>query len=284
MPRTFAEMFEKQLGYQYLLDEGRELGEQEKVERIGRLALLQHGETHEQMDELGYRIHKRYKRPEWDNAMHEWIDQFKFLLAQVCYLGIDPEEIAEAFFAKSEIVERRLIEERSADSDIPIAVFDIDGVLCEFSPFTNEEEAVLGGVFRLQEPIREAVSFLDTVRGWGIRVVLVTARKNERWQRITVDTEQWLAKYDVGFDELIFAGNKANAMDGRNVVFAVEDNYKHALGFAEDGIKTFLVKSGDSYLGEMPVSGVGAHADIVICETPGDMIQNVARYVRELGL
>ncbi len=68
MPRTFAEMFEKQLGYQYLLDEGRELGEQEKVERIGRLALLQHGETHEQMDELGYRIHKRYKRPEWDNA------------------------------------------------------------------------------------------------------------------------------------------------------------------------------------------------------------------------
>lgn len=280
MPRTFAEMFGKQLEFQYQLDNGRELGEQEKIERIGRLALLQHGETHEQMDELGYRIHKRGKRPDWDNAMQEWVDQFKFLLAQACYFGIDPEVIAEAFFAKSDIVERRLTEERSADSDLPIAVFDIDGVLCEFSPFTNEEDAVLNGVFRHQEPVQVVINFLDTVRSWGLRVVLVTARKNDRWQRITADTEQWLAQHKVGFDELIFAGNKANAMDGRNVVFAVEDNYKHALGFAEDGIQTFLVKSGDSYL----PGGESDHPNIELCETSMDMIRGVSGVVRELGL
>lgn len=248
MTSGLARYLEEQRAFQQQLERfnPQEPGERGQVERIQRLALSVHGELDELLHELGYKLHYRRPRPDWDNAREEWVDCLKYLLQIAERAGWTAVELDETFWAKSAVVRERLDRQMRELTERPVAVFDLDGVLCEATLWDDEEteeERCRRGVFRDQVPVPFMLGFLPVVQSWGMEVILVTSRKAHRWKRIVADTELWLREHRVAFDDLVFTVDKTDAVVGRNVVFAVEDSTKHALDYAMQGIRTFGVLS-----------------------------------------
>lgn len=262
--RTFADMLAAQEAFQTLIGD-MNLQERQRVERIGQMVLLGHAEASDMMALLGYKTHQTFKHPEWDNALHEWVDQFKYVLAQAAVAGFTADDIIAAFDAKSVAVEERW---RRAQSDLesqPVAVFDIDGVLCRYDDLTYDE--IAAGAFARAVPHHEMIQMTWQAATMGYKVVLVTSRKDYRWRRIVTDTELWLKMHNVHYDRLIFAYDKAQAVWGLNVEFAVEDSDKHAIAYANARIPTCLIVGvGDwvrAFNGITAVRGVEAAAEWV---------------------
>lgn len=221
-----------------------ELSEQERVRRVGQLQLLSLGQATHMMEELGYQTHLPFHNPNWDNALHEWVDQFKYLLAQAVVAGWEAEDIERVFLHKTLIVQDRYARQLEAVASRPVVVFDLDGVIAHYSHEMTDEEMANGALLHASV-ISSTVELLHELRDREIAVVIITSRKIHQWRRIELDTERWLTNYEVPYDQLIFAYDKHSAVAELNVLFAVEDSQKHALDFANAGVPTFFVQSTD---------------------------------------
>ena len=235
----FSTMYNEQVGFQ------REMGdhlltEPERVKRVEHMLMMAHSESADLLDALGYKTHKGFQRPDWDTARLEWIDSFKYLLAAAAIAGWDAGDLVHGFWDKSHVVRERFLRGQQELAQQPVVVFDIDGVLCAYEELTDQQEA--DGAYRNSKPNLLLCGFTRTVQGWGVKVVLVTSRKSYRHQRIAIDTELWLRENNVGCDRLLFSYDKAAAIEGLNVLCAVEDSPKHANAYAELGLPVFLVE------------------------------------------
>lgn len=269
---TLEDMYVLQREFQELVGDV-DLPESRRVDRIARLALLQQGQTTDMMKALGHETHRPFVKPLWDNALIEWVDQLKYLLAEACVAGWTPQEIGLAFAQKSALVQERFIAERDVDRSLPVAVFDLDGVICHYERLMEPEEFARG-VLAHSAPIHNSIGFLTTVRSWGMRVVIVTSRKVYRYRRMELETTEWLRRNHVPYDQLVFAYDKSEAVAGLNVQFVVEDSAKHALDYADAGHHVFLVRSND------PDSGLVEHELIEAVGDVGHMPVAVADYMR----
>lgn len=234
----FADMLSVQSAFQNRMGDG-ELDASERVQRMSQLTLLAFSEACDMMALLGYKTHHPFHNPDWDNALYEWVDQFKYVMAQAAIAGFSASDIERAFTEKSSAVGQRLDRDKQDLSAQPVVVFDIDGILCEYKDLTDDEMAA--GAFTESKPNMLMCSFTRTIQAWGVKVVLVTSRKDYRWRRIALDTEMWLTRNNVACDRLIFAYDKAEAVAGFNVMAAIEDSTKHALAYANAGIDTVLI-------------------------------------------
>jgi len=230
------------------------LPEEERLRDIESLVLLGQGEQSDMLRALGYQRHHAFASPRWDNAKHEWVDAFKYLLAVAVVAGWEASDLERIFAEKSEAVEERLMRDRADDRSVPVAVFDLDGVIAEYTELTDA--AIASGAFQGATPRQEVINLLWTVRSWGLRIIIVTSRKVWRWRALQLETEGWLRHHRVPFDKLIFAYDKATAVSEYNVVFAVEDSVKHTIDYAEAGINTF-------FMGDWPYREVRAHVAVV---------------------
>jgi len=235
---TFEEMLDIQRAFQSRMgDVG--LDEQARVDRMSHLTLLAYSESCDMMAMLGYKTHHPFHKPQWGNALYEWVDQFKYMMAVAAVAGFTADEIERAFTDKSIAVEQRLDRDRQELVAQPVVVFDIDGVLCEFKDLSDRD--ITDGAFLDVTPDEMMCAFTHTVQAWGVKIVLVTSRKDYRWRRVASDTEIWLRNHGVACDRLVFAYDKAEAVSGFNVLCAVEDSAKHALAYAQAGIDTILI-------------------------------------------
>lgn len=259
MTLDFSVMYHRQREYQAMIgDAASDLTPQERVRRIGHLQLLAAGQATHMMQELGYETHKEPREPNWLNALHEWVDQFKYLLAEAVVAGFTPEQISQVFHDKTDALNQRWMAQNTPRPELT-AVFDMDGVIARWDrPLTMAEMAF--GALRSAVPIPETVQLMGWLRGMGVRVVIVTARKIHVARSIELDTEWWLAEHKVPFDQLVFAYDKYEAVKNHNVMFAVEDSHKHAMDYAESGITTFFVRSKD------PDSRVPVHENVTVPE------------------
>jgi uncharacterized HAD superfamily protein len=95
-----------------------------------------------------------------------------------------------------------------------------------------------------------AADFLRELRaeGWGI--VIITSRKTRRHHTLERDTHRWLEMNDIPYDRVIFAYDKATAIEEARLPlrFFVEDTEKHALDVAASGIPTIQITSNYRHL------------------------------------
>lgn len=268
----FSSVLAQQASFQARLGD-LELPEDERIARIEHLANLMAGETHDMLDDLGYKRHRAFTVPNWDNALTEWVDQFKYLLAIAAVAGWDANRLMTAFEDKGDLVWQRWQSDRDEDRAIPCAVFDMDGVICRYEEWGDE--AIAEGAFENAIPNLDIISFMKVVQQWGLRIIIVTSRKQYRWKRIATDTERWLRLNNVPYDAIRYSYDKFAAVDGFNVLFAVEDSPKHALNFASSGVRTYYVAGRHGGYG-----GPGTE-NLYICEDHIDLVNQIANYMRE---
>lgn len=264
-----SRLMKQQREFQQLMGD-LEQPEQRRVERIGQLQLLSLGQATHMMEELGYETHLPAYAPLWDNALYEWVDMFKYLMAQAVIAGWTAVDIERVFQEKSAIVKDRW--ERQRRELRPAAVFDLDGVIAHYTHAMTEREMAAGSLLRAQ-PVQSTVSLLSWLRALGYSVVIVTSRKVHRIRRLELDTERWLHNHRVEYDRLIFAYDKSEAVADMDVVFAVEDSKKHALDYAEAGHAVFFVQSAD------PDSRAPLHDNVVTVVADHELRAAVVEWV-----
>lgn len=97
-------------------------------------------------------------------------------------------------------------------------------------------------------PFPDARNFLEWVRSEGYLIVLLTSRPINQYPNIYTETLEWLTSCKLPFDFIWWATDKREKVleSGLNhqAKFAVEDDPKYALQFANSGIRTYLVRRG----------------------------------------
>lgn len=152
----------------------------------------------------------------------------------------------------------------------PLAVFDIDGTICDFVAgfaafagrgFTREtyDVRLACGISDLEEgdamvdryyksgrlsvaPTID-VAMTDLIREVYEKatVMLLTARPSNLYPYIVSDTWEWLTHNKVPCDILAFAEKKYEFLFGENVDYVVEDNLDQAMTLAASGHVVYLI-------------------------------------------
>ena len=73
---------------------------------------------------------------------------------------------------------------------------DIDGVLCEQTPW----EGVKPRDYLEAIPIQKNIDFVNKIKGFGVEIILFTARLS----RFRDVTEQWLREHGVQYDTIVY--------------------------------------------------------------------------------
>lgn len=99
------------------------------------LALHMHAEVSELLRNVKWKVHRAETDLRENRAaiLEELTDIFKFLLTMYQVYGFEPEDLLRGYWAKTMVVRQRYSEEFLTDLKGPIAVIDIDNVLCNYS-------------------------------------------------------------------------------------------------------------------------------------------------------
>lgn len=241
-------------------------------------------EVGEVLDTVDWKIHRKENKPVIkSNTLEELVDCLKYWMCLCQLHGFTPEDVEYGYYQKSSVVEQRHkqeIRESVLESGQPVAGIDIDGILADyprsFVEFINEFKgtnyrvedvkdyniyASLGipaeeglhlkdqyrqtGQKRFIPVIPGAKEFLDSLREAGYKVVLLTARPYQKYNRIFSDTMEWLARNELHYDTIIFDKDKEERLvkdfGAENIAFFVDDVSGNANAIAKLGIPCYLV-------------------------------------------
>lgn len=108
-----------------------------------------------------------------------------------------------------------------------------------------------GGLKRTQPPRTGALRLLRDVRDESAEVWLTTTRPHDRFDRVDPDTRDWLRRYGVEFDGLLYSGDKmkelARRVERGRVVAVVDDQ------------PDILAEARSLFGGAVPVMAAGDH-------------------------
>jgi hypothetical protein len=204
------------------------------------------------------------------NAVDQCVDAFKYVLAIAQAIGVTRKEFLQAFFEKSNLVDKRWHAElMDLKESTNVVVTDLDGVVADFFAQFDvfcqgqtgkgyvqlnqaQREAVAmkyyqDGMFRETGIIDGAPAALNRIKQAGFKLVVITARPYHRVRRIATDTYHWLGKHGINPDMILWSKDKSGAVwesvHPAKVVGFIEDDPKHALDLAQDGINVLYFKS-----------------------------------------
>lgn len=237
------------------------LTDEEKDNHLLRVSMHMMGEVHEYMDSRGYKKHKIWEEPyPRSTRILEMIDIQKYLLTAALLEGVTPEEWFDAFIEKTQIVDERWKQDQEKWNDkAGIICCDIDGVLADYKGAIDQHLNDLGGtedeakrwieecgILQSLKPMPNNIKVLKKLASYGYKIILVTSRRSWRVGSIQTDTINWLKKYKVPHDAIVYGFDKSEAIAKRlkNIkpVFAIDDSPKHAVDIADTlGIKVYLV-------------------------------------------
>lgn len=201
------------------------------------------------------------------NVAEEVADIFKLLMAVAQLHGLDPTDLLEAFHRKTNVVASRAEAQRvRLQSDTKVLCVDMDDVLSDLSPWTEELTRLQGGApqnartlqmmeawkdewhssgrFGELDPIDGAAEAMRTVCGWGWKVVIITARPQWQYKRIHADTLEWLQRHDMPHHLILFGKDKVELIFQHIApawpVAFVEDHERNARHLSAAGVNVLL--------------------------------------------
>jgi uncharacterized HAD superfamily protein len=215
------------------------------------------------------------------NGKIELIDIAKFIIGLFILEGGTAEEFYQLFSKKSEELDKKWeAAKNKLTHDNDVVVFDIDGVLANYEktymnflikekhlPVVESDrsdysfyktfgikrqdeekyhsEFIQEGKFLEIEPYRHAVSVVNELHDMGLKIILLTARPNWIFKRLTSDTRQWLDVNNFQYDLLLWNKDKSDAIINNvfpaNVLYMIEDRDKHAIEVTHAGIDVLLI-------------------------------------------
>lgn len=229
--------------------------EAERIRLGMELGLGIHEEMTEYLNHLGYKS----LLPSGERAsdrraarLVELSDILKYAFALAQLDGYTSQELYDAFMEKTHVVAERRKRELAQTN---IAGFDIDGVIADIDAagydwqVGDDIKAKFfdnGGALRARS-IAGAAWLLRYLHNHGWGIVLISARKTYLHSRLEAETYRWLAREDIPYDRVIFAYDKAQAINDARLPlkFFVEDSPKHALDVARSGIDVLYVGTAD---------------------------------------
>lgn len=219
-------------------------------------------------------VHKRHQltaaAPIKSNVIDEGVDVIKYAISIMIASGISCEEFVQAFHEKSSVVDAKWRAEMvQLTESMKVFVTDLDGVVADFFGYMdkmcmeraggtlleidqNKRETMvrdfyLEGGFRELSTINGAVAALRAIKRAGYKLVVVTARPYHKIRRIAADTYYWMERAGIEPDLLVWSASKSNAVWDQihpaKVVAFVEDDTKHALDLATEGIQVLQFTS-----------------------------------------
>jgi uncharacterized HAD superfamily protein len=242
------------------------------LERRAVLADLLLG-AHEELSDLQKHAGQAYKRhllhtseAVVSNVLNELADTTKLLVAIAQLHGITPAQLVEAVEDKTAIVRQKAMAERAKLRESTVLCVDMDDVICDMASWHAEIKKIRGGLapggerhnreeswkdewyrsgrFAEMPPVEGASEALATVREWGWRVVIVTARPQWQYKRIHADTLGWLKRFNIHHDLILFGKDKVELIHQQlspawPVAF-VEDYERNARALSAAGIHVLL--------------------------------------------
>lgn len=212
-----------------------------------RLATQLVDEAFEYLNAAGYKLLGTDPAPRTTRVL-ELVDVFKYLLSLCWIEGVTAEEFSDLFYSKTDVVYQR---HKALAETTHMCGFDVDGVLANFDRvdyyrLSEEERDAWWDSGRLSqlEMCEGASQVLHQLKEDGWTIIIITARKVWRHNRLEYETHNWLRKHDIPYDRLLFGPDKTEVVSryNLNLSFFVEDNSKHALDFAMAGIPVMLIR------------------------------------------
>ncbi len=226
--------------------------------------------------------HILQRKEDTRNSKEQLIDIVKYSIGTFILLGGDEFEFLELFEQKSaELDIRWKHNKKELKETTDVVIFDIDGVLADylgeyekfimskgyvknehggkfysasfnFVGLTRQQEEKIndefirdGGFLRL-DPYKEMVDVTKQLKKlYGCEIILLTARPNWVYSRLTMDTNNWLKNNGIEYDLLLWDKDKADSILNNimpaNVLCMIEDRDKHALELSHIGIDVLLI-------------------------------------------
>lgn len=197
------------------------------------------------------------------NVAEKVVDILKLSIALAQTHGVSPETIVKEFERKTKVVRARAEQQRlEFESGTKVVCVDLDDVVCDLTPWVQELEKLKGnapnnsrtlqmmeawkddwykeGRFCELLPVIGAVEALNEIRDLGFKIVVITARPQWQYRRIYADTLEWLAKYGIPHDLILFNKDKVESVfthltPAWPLVF-VEDHPRNAMQLGAAGI------------------------------------------------
>lgn len=224
------------------------LTEKERDEYLESLSLMMIHEVMDFMDARKYKKHKVHTSPlPRETQILELIDIQKFLMIAALHLDVTPQEWFDAFVSKTMMVEDQWRQDNVVFEEGRVICCDIDDVLTHYENARRREDEP--HFYRTLTPKLDNIHTLNYLRKCGFQVVLITSRKAHKSKVIVADTIQWLNRFDVAYDAILWGHDKAENIKARlgNVkpVFAIENSRKHAIDIADSGVPTYWINHGN---------------------------------------
>lgn len=253
------------------------LSEEDKVKFIKEYILSIHRELGEILDTIPWKLHRKNEIVKSEtNTAEEIIDCFKFLLNLCLILKIDDEKFVNEFDRKSMVVWQRYNQEilKIISKEDKVCAIDLDDTLSNsdeyFTKIYNEMNFP-GELFKNRSQIKTELPVLEyeKFKSWfresgeklnipvksgakelcdflkekGYKIVVISARPYEKYNRIFSDTLQWLNKNQIQYDAVYFERDKHIKIlkELPHLSFIIEDDLDYAQQISKLGYKVYLL-------------------------------------------
>jgi len=201
------------------------------------------------------------------DAAEDAADVIKCVLAWAQLVGVDAEQVMDAFRRKTAVVAARAESERtSMEASTRLLCVDLDDVVVDIAEWRKQlaqaRQGALGpaqvlaaeeafkhkwnttGGFLFCPHVPGAPEGLRKVKEAGYMIALITARPQRQYRRLQSDTMTWLMRHDVPYDLLLFNKDKCEAVyqhiqPAWPAAF-VEDHTRNATALAAIGVPVLL--------------------------------------------
>ena len=248
---------------------------------------------------MRFRSHIMIEEPANKRALAcQLVDALKYWLGIAWLLGITPEELLDAFDAKTDIVYDRMRAQSRQLADRNVVVVDMDGVICDlFGKYSELKDGAgdqegkdivqtrvfsTGEWMEACEPVPGAVANLNKIREeFDARIVLLTSRPAYRIKNVHQDIKRWLAKIGLEVDLLLFSRDKAEEVSRSvlpaNILAIVEDRWKHAIELSHLKRPVYMMTGHTCHVDWDPMSHLAEATDhnIQIVESWGSVYKSI---------
>ncbi len=215
------------------------------------------------------------------NSKVQLIDIAKYVIGFFILLGGDENEFFSMFENKSKELDERWNQLFfKMNKRTSVIIFDIDGVIADYSTHYEKFLEEMAGLKKVNSE-RKSFSFYETygisrqaeeqlnmdfiklggfkdipvfdgivdimneLKKCGNKIILITARPNWMFKRITTDTQLWLKKNKVPYDLLFWNKDKADVIINNifpaKIKCMVEDRDKHAIEVSHIGVDVLML-------------------------------------------
>ena len=266
------------------LDKIIESRDEDREETAARYVLHIFEEIAELLDALGGAWKTNVRTPEdvrRSQILIESVDVIKLAMSIPMLYGYKFEDFKKTFIQKSKLINLKYEEENRLKEmyDEPKVVLDLDGVLMKYpelwldflnkhlkknfrvedltSPYLLWQQLEIppetyeylkrmyrdSGEVLKGEPIEGSQQFVFKLHQ-KYKVVILTRRPVDQYERLAHDTIEWLDKHNYHYDAILFSQEKPYTLKTKlgNVVFCLEDDPREAENFERIGYKSLLLK------------------------------------------